>query len=68
MNLRTVDHYNIGLDLGTASVGQAVTDTEGELLRFKSKPTWGSRIYSQAKTAEATHLKQGQRRRYECRW
>lgn len=38
MNLRTVDHYNIGLDLGTASVGWAVTDTEGELLRFKSKP------------------------------
>lgn len=67
MNLRTVDHYNIGLDLGTASVGWAVTDTEGELLRFKSKPTWGSRIYSQAKTAEATRLKRGQRRRYERR-
>lgn len=33
--------YNIGLDMGTGSVGWAVTDSEGKLLHFKKQPTWG---------------------------
>lgn len=28
--------YNIGLDMGTGSVGWAVTDSEGKLLHFKN--------------------------------
>ena len=35
MNLRDADSYNVGLDLGTGSVGWAVTDEDGELLHFK---------------------------------
>lgn len=69
MNLRHVDKYDIGLDMGTGSVGWAVLDSEGELLRFNGRPTWGSRLFPSADTAEATRLARGQRRRYiRRRW
>ncbi|MDK7724656.1 type II CRISPR RNA-guided endonuclease Cas9 [Slackia exigua] len=67
MKLRGVEEYNVGLDLGTGSVGWAATDTEGNLLKFKSKPTWGSRLFSSANTAAETRLIRGQRRRYDRR-
>ena len=67
MNLRNVDEYNIGLDLGTGSVGWAVTGLNGELLYFNGRPAWGSRIFPSAETAADTRLKRGQRRRYERR-
>lgn len=44
MNLRNVGEYNIGLDIGTGSVGWAVIDSDGEICHFKGKPTWGSRL------------------------
>lgn len=69
MNLRGVGDYNVGLDLGTGSVGWVATDADGEMLRFKSKPTWGSRIYPNASTAADARAKRGQRRRYiRRRW
>lgn len=65
MNLRKAKSYSVGLDLGTASVGWAVTDLEtGELLHFKGKPTWGSRLFPSAETAATTRQKRSQRRRY----
>ncbi|MCK6139779.1 type II CRISPR RNA-guided endonuclease Cas9 [Slackia exigua] len=67
MKLRGVEEYNVGLDLGTGSVGWAATDTQGELLKFKNKPTWGSRLFSSASTAAETRLIRGQRRRYDRR-
>lgn len=67
MNLRNAGDYNIGLDLGTGSVGWAVTDAEGSLLHFNGKPTWGSRIFPTAETAAAARMNRGQRRRYERR-
>lgn len=33
--------YNIGLDMGTGSVGWAVTDSEGKLLHFKKTANMG---------------------------
>ncbi len=66
-NLRNAENYNIGLDLGTGSVGWAVTDENGELYHFKKKPTWGSRLFSSAETAEKTRTARGQRRRYRRR-
>lgn len=40
MNLRNYSgDYNIGLDMGTGSVGWAVTDDQGKLLHFKKQPT-----------------------------
>jgi CRISPR-associated endonuclease Csn1 len=67
MNLRDAGSYNVGLDLGTGSVGWAVTDEDGELLHFKGRPTWGSRIFPSGKSAAQTRLARGQRRRYERR-
>lgn len=70
MNLRNFKgEYNIGLDLGTASVGWAVTDADGRLLHFKKQPTWGSRLFDGAKTAAEARSPRGQRRRYvRRRW
>lgn len=33
--------YYLGLDLGTSSVGWAITDTEYNLIRKKGKDLWG---------------------------
>ena len=35
MNLRNVGSYYIGLDIGTASVGWAAIDDQGDICRFK---------------------------------
>ena len=67
MNLRNISSYNVGLDIGTGSVGWVVTDENGNLCHFKSRPTWGSRIFPSANTAAETRLKRGQRRRYDRR-
>ena len=51
--------YYLGLDLGTSSVGWAVTDEKYKLQRFNKKDMWGSRIFDEAQTASAvsyTHL------------
>ncbi len=67
MNLRNVGEYNIGLDIGTGSVGWSVTDADGNLLHFKGKPTWGSRIFPNAEPASGARTHRGQRRRYARR-
>jgi CRISPR-associated endonuclease Csn1 len=67
MNLRKVGDYNVGLDIGTGSVGWSVTDEDGELCHFKSKPTWGSRIFPSAQEASDARVHRGQRRRYDRR-
>lgn len=43
--------YYIGLDMGTSSVGWAVTDEQYHLMRAKGKDMWGVRLFSEAKTA-----------------
>lgn len=67
MNLRNAGEYNIGLDIGTGSVGWSVTDEDGNLLYFKGKPTWGSRIFPSAEPASEARVHRGQRRRYARR-
>ena len=69
-NLRNYKgNYNIGLDMGTGSVGWAVTDESGKLLHFKKQPTWGSRLFDSAETAASARIPRGQRRRYvRRRW
>lgn len=70
MNLRnTTDEYNIGLDMGTNSVGWAVTDKVGAIAHFKGMPTLGSRLFDAAQTAAEARAHRGQRRRYvRRRW
>ncbi len=57
--------YYLGLDIGTDSVGYAVTSTSYNLLKFNGKAMWGSRLFEAAETAADTRLKRSQRRRIE---
>ena len=59
--------YNIGLDIGVASVGWCVTNEQGELLKKNGKNIWGSRIFSEANTAKETRSFRGARRRLDRR-
>lgn len=55
--------YYLGLDLGTSSVGWAVTDPEYRLLRAKGKDLWGIRLFEEAQTAAARRTFRVSRRR-----
>lgn len=54
--------YNIGLDIGTSSVGYAMTDEKGRLLRFHKRPTYGSVLFEEAQTAKERRQKRSARR------
>lgn len=43
--------YFVGLDVGSNSVGYAVTDVDYKLLRLKGKTAWGARIFDEATDA-----------------
>ena len=49
--------YYVGLDMGTSSVGWAVTDEDYKILRGKGKDMWGVRLFDEAKTASYMGLK-----------
>ncbi len=55
--------YFLGLDMGTSSIGWAVTDHEYKLLRAKGKDMWGIREFEEAKTAVARRTNRISRRR-----
>lgn len=55
--------YYLGLDIGTSSVGFAVTDDQYNLIRKKGKHLWGSRLFDEANTAEGRRLNRSNRRR-----
>jgi CRISPR-associated endonuclease Csn1 len=55
--------YFLGLDIGTESVGWAVTDTQYDLQKFNSKAMWGVRVFDAGKTAEERRLYRSARRR-----
>ncbi|WP_125761380.1 type II CRISPR RNA-guided endonuclease Cas9 [Companilactobacillus hulinensis] len=57
--------YNIGLDIGTGSVGWAVIDDNYALLHAKKQNLWGVRLFDQAQTAEKTRKYRSSRRRYK---
>lgn len=44
-------NYNIGLDIGTNSVGWAITDKDGNLIKRNGRYLWGSRLFEKANTA-----------------
>lgn len=44
-------NYDIGLDIGTDSVGYAVTDEQYNLCKFKGEPMWGTTLFDAAQTA-----------------
>ena len=59
--------YNIGLDIGTSSVGWCVTDEENNIVKKSGKHLWGSRLFDEGKTAAETRTFRGVRRRTERR-
>lgn len=61
--------YYLGLDMGTDSVGYAVTDTNYNVLKFNRKGMWGARLFPAAKTAaDARSHRAGRRRLERQRW
>ena len=60
--------YNIGLDIGTTSVGWAVVDDENyKIIRKGNKALWGVRLFEEAKTAAERRGFRSTRRRYDRR-
>lgn len=55
--------YYIGLDMGTSSVGWAVTDEEYHLVRKKGKDMWGVRLFPEASTSAERRTKRVAKRR-----
>ncbi len=60
--------YNIGLDIGTNSVGWAVVKSEDfKVMRKGHKKLWGARLFDEAQTAENRRLFRSTRRRLDRR-
>lgn len=61
--------YNIGLDIGTTSVGWAVVDDKFNIIKKKNKkiPLWGVRLFDEAQTAQTTRGFRSNKRRYKRR-
>ena len=64
--------YNIGLDIGTSSVGWAVVESGTQKIIKKGtkksrKSLWGVRMFEEASTAAERRLYRSSRRRYDRR-
>ena len=55
--------YNIGLDIGVASVGWCVTDENSNILKKGNRHMWGARLFDEAKTAKDRRVFRESRRR-----
>lgn len=55
--------YYLGLDMGTSSLGWAVTDADYNLLRAKGKDLWGVRLFNEANSSAERRLFRTSRRR-----
>ena len=55
--------WYLGLDIGSASVGWAATDTEYKIIRKNKKRLWGVRLFEEATTAEDRRGYRSSRRR-----
>jgi len=63
----TEKKYYIGLDIGTNSVGYAVTDEQYNLCKFKGKPMWGVTLFDEAQSAADRRKVRSARRRLDRR-
>lgn len=60
--------YNIGLDIGTESVGWSVVEVNNQkVMRKGNKALWGVRLFEKANTAADRREKRSARRRYDRR-
>lgn len=61
-NLKEGNYY-LGLDIGTSSVGWAVTDENYNILKFKGNAMWGARLFEEAEGADSRRTNRCSRRR-----
>lgn len=61
------ENYFVGLDIGTDSVGYAVTDQRYSLCKFKGEPMWGVTLFEEAKLAVERRGYRTARRRLDRR-
>ncbi|WP_314010493.1 type II CRISPR RNA-guided endonuclease Cas9 [Pseudostreptobacillus hongkongensis] len=59
--------YYLGFDIGTGSVGWALTDLDYNIQRFNKKDMWGSRLFEEANVAEQRRVQRSARRRLKRR-
>lgn len=65
-DLRKKEYY-IGLDVGTDSVGWAVSDKEYNIPKFKGNSMWGARLFDAANDASERRTARTARRRLSRR-
>lgn len=65
--MKTNKPYYLGLDIGTDSVGYAVTDECYKLLRFKGQSMWGSGLFDPASPCAERRVFRTARRRLDRR-
>lgn len=67
METKGTKDYFLGFDIGTESVGYAVTDEKYNILKFNGKSMWGSRLFDVASPAADRRLYRTNRRRLQRR-
>ena len=59
--------YYLGLDIGTDSVGYAVTNEQYDLMKFHGEPAWGVTLFDEANLSAERRSFRTARRRLERR-
>lgn len=67
MEMKEMKKYYLGLDIGTDSIGYAVTDENYALLKYKGEPMWGVHILEEAQLAAKRRSFRTARRRLDRR-
>ena len=66
LNIADCEYY-LGLDIGTSSLGWAVTDPKYNILECRGKAMWGVHLFEEGKTAAERRMHRCARRRLERR-
>ena len=59
--------YYLGLDIGTSSVGWAITNLDYHILKFNKKAMWGVKLFDEGSTSAERRTARSARRRLERR-
>ena len=63
--MKNNEDYYLGLDIGTNSVGWAVSDIDYKILKFHGKAMWGFHLFEEGQTASKRRLFRSARRRVQ---
>lgn len=61
--MKNFSDYFLGFDIGTNSVGWAVSDMQYKILKFNGKSMWGVHLFEDAETAVERRMFRSSRRR-----